>query len=64
MVDAQRVSDVLTPCMPIYRDQLQNFIVFSVRGRLERGESFTFKFPPCKHSNQLRTVRSVTVSSP
>ena len=28
MVDAQHVSDVLTACMPIYRDQLQNFIGF------------------------------------
>ena len=28
MVDAQRVSDVWTPCMPIYRDQLQNIIDF------------------------------------
>ena len=28
MVDAQRVSDVWTPCMPIYRDQLQNLIGF------------------------------------
>ena len=28
MVDPQRVSDVLTACMLIYRDQLQNFIDF------------------------------------